>query len=226
MARPKENERQDVRPLVLAAAQRLFLEHGYHNVTMRRIAREIGYTPGTIYLYFKNKAEILYELHNAGFRRLQERRVRALADGAGGAIEKLAVGGKNYVAFALENPELYELMFFLREPREHIEARRAAPDGPEAAEIDYSLKSYENLKTTLRECMAEGYYPGADLDTTAFFHWALVHGLASLAIRDRVPFPRKPTRELADAVVELLMGLIERTRTGRRGRSRKTEKRP
>ena len=74
MARPKKRDQKDVRALVLNTALRLFLKFGYRKVTMRKIAEEIGYTPGTIYLYFKNKAEILYELHNEGFKRLQERR--------------------------------------------------------------------------------------------------------------------------------------------------------
>ena len=61
MARPKESEREDIRALVLAKAKKLFLEEGYSNITMRRIAKEIGYTPGTIYLYFKNKEDLLLE---------------------------------------------------------------------------------------------------------------------------------------------------------------------
>ena len=62
MARPRESERKDVRALVLAAAGKLFMKFGYRDVTMRRIANEIGYSPGTIYLYFKNKDEILYKI--------------------------------------------------------------------------------------------------------------------------------------------------------------------
>lgn len=213
MARPRKSDRQDLRPLVLEAAQKLFLEYGYANVTMRRIAREIGYTPGTIYLYFSNKAEILYELHNEGFRRLHERRAKVLANAAG-SLEKLTAGGKNYVAFALENPELYELMFFRREPWEHIAEHWEDLVDEDAAEVDYSLKSYENLKTTIRECMNDGYYSGADVETAAFFHWALAHGLASLAIRNRVPFQRESARELAEAAVDFAMGLIENARSG------------
>ena len=40
-------------------AEALFAAEGYDSVSMRKIAQRIGYTPMTIYLYFKDKAELL-----------------------------------------------------------------------------------------------------------------------------------------------------------------------
>lgn len=210
MARPKEKDRKDVRALVLKTAFRLFLKYGYEKVTMRKIAEEIGYTPGTIYLYFNNKAEILYELHNEGFKLFQDRRLEALdaCKENTTSIEKLAAVGKNYITFALENPELYELMFFMREPRDHIEAHKKKAGEGKAQTIDYALMTYENLKQSIVECMDEGYLKGVDADLAAFFHWALGHGLVSLAIRNRIPFPQEPTKELAFASIDLVIRLI------------------
>ena len=211
MARPKESERKDVRTLVLAAAKKLFMKYGYRDVTMRRIAGEIGYSPGAIYLYFKNKDEILYEIHNEGFRILHERRTRVLADGPKTALEKLAAGGKNYIAFALENPELYELMFIMHEPRDYIETYKKQT-GRERG-VNYSLRSYENLRESILACKAEGYYRDVDPDLAAFFHWSLVHGLACLAIRNRgVPFPKAPTKDMAEMAIGLLTRMIESTK--------------
>ena len=212
MARPKESERKDVKGLVITTARRLFSELGYTNVTMRRIADEIGVTPGTIYLYYKNKAEILFEIHNEGFRLLHERRTGMLAKGGGDPVGKLRIGGLNYIAFALENPELYELMFFLREPRDYLKASKREKGKDEGPLVDYSIRSYENLKQTIEECQAEGYYPGLNPDMLTFFHWALAHGLASLAILDRVPFPKAPTKELADEAINFVMQMIQGTK--------------
>jgi AcrR family transcriptional regulator len=217
MARPKESERIDVKGLAITTAKRLFSDLGYSNVTMRRIADEIGVTPGTIYLYYKNKAEILFEIHNEGFRLLHERRSRMLADGSSDPIEKLRIGGLNYIAFALENPELYELMFFLREPRDYLKASKRERRKEEGPLVDYSIRSYENLRQTIVECQAEGYYPDLNPDMLAFFHWALVHGLSSLAILDRVPFPKTPTKELADGAIDLIMRMIQDTKEPENG---------
>ena len=47
---------------ILDAALRVIAEHGYHNSQVARIAREAGVADGTIYLYFKNKEDILISL--------------------------------------------------------------------------------------------------------------------------------------------------------------------
>ena len=55
----KEKEKEALRQKILAAARELFVDEGYENVSMRKVARKIEYSPTTIYLYFKNKAELL-----------------------------------------------------------------------------------------------------------------------------------------------------------------------
>ncbi|WP_284640028.1 TetR/AcrR family transcriptional regulator [Paenibacillus silviterrae] len=45
--------------LIVDAALKVIAEHGYHNAQVSRIAKEAGVADGTIYLYFKNKEDIL-----------------------------------------------------------------------------------------------------------------------------------------------------------------------
>jgi AcrR family transcriptional regulator len=209
MARPKESEREDIRALVLEKAKKLFLDVGYGKITMRRIAKEIGYTPGTIYLYFKNKEEILYELHNAGFKLLYQYKLNMLDSGVSNALERLREGGKTYVAFALENPEYYELMFNMPEPRDHLETLKKATDNVRGeGSIDYAMQSYAFLKQSIQACLDEGYLQEVDPDTATFAFWALAHGLVSLIIRKRIPYPQEASRELADAAIDLFMNSI------------------
>lgn len=47
---------------ILNAAEKVIAEHGYHNSQVGRIAKEAGVADGTIYLYFKNKEDILISL--------------------------------------------------------------------------------------------------------------------------------------------------------------------
>ncbi len=61
--RQKEH-REDIRLKILNSAIKLFEEKGIEFVTMRKIAAEIKYTPTTIYLYYTNKEELLYEIAN------------------------------------------------------------------------------------------------------------------------------------------------------------------
>jgi AcrR family transcriptional regulator len=68
-SRQKENTRQEI----LDAARDLFVNEGYENVSMRKIAEMVEYAPGTIYLHFKDKAEILDTLCEQTFQKLWER---------------------------------------------------------------------------------------------------------------------------------------------------------
>ena len=68
IAERKEREKQEMRTLILSTATNLFVERGYDSVSMRNIAEAMEYSPATIYLYFKDKNELLYTLSEEGFR--------------------------------------------------------------------------------------------------------------------------------------------------------------
>jgi hypothetical protein len=70
------------------------------------------------------------------------------------------------------------------------------------------MQLYEFLKHSIQNCMDEGYLQGVDIDTAAFLFWATVHGMVSLIIRKRIPYPQAPTRELAYAAVDFFMQLV------------------
>ena len=55
----RQNHRASLRREILDAASRLFVEEGFERATLRRIAAQIEYSPTTIYLYFKDKNELL-----------------------------------------------------------------------------------------------------------------------------------------------------------------------
>jgi len=214
MPRPKESEREDIRALVLEKAKKLFLDIGYSKITMRRIAEEIGYTPGTIYLYFKNKEEILYELHNEGFKLLYQYKLNMLNSDISNALERLWKGGKMYITFALENPEYYELMFNMPEPRDYLEKLRKAVHHDDEAHhgdevpVDYARESYEFLKQSIQACLDEGFLQDVDPDTATVAFWSLGHGLVSLIIRKRIPYPQAASQELAEAAIDFFMNAI------------------
>ena len=56
-------EKTNKRELILAAAQEVFFEKGYHSATSEEIAKRAGVGKGTIYQYFDSKLEIFLEMH-------------------------------------------------------------------------------------------------------------------------------------------------------------------
>jgi AcrR family transcriptional regulator len=204
MARPKESDREDIRSLVLEKAKKLFFELGYGKITIRKIAKEIGYTPGAIYLYFKNKDEILYELHNEGFR-LMYMNKQQLDQESASAYDRLLNGALSYIDFALDNPELYELMFNMPEPFIYMQNRRKSQGGDGPSSEDYAMRSFESLRTAVAGCIRDGYLDDIDPDLAAFAFWSLVHGMVSLIIRKRLPYTQEPSAELAKQVIRYFM---------------------
>ncbi|RZS97279.1 TetR/AcrR family transcriptional regulator [Cecembia calidifontis] len=176
VAERKIREKEQLRGLILGAARNLFFKHGFEKTSIRNIAEQIEYSPGIIYHYFKDKNEIFHALHQEGFQNLKHKMesVMNIADPMG----RLKAMGKNYVLFALENPVIYDLMFTLKAPMEHI-----------LEEEDKSWKEgetvFEMLKKNVRECMLNGYFRGQTADATTYTIWATLHGLVSLKIRER-----------------------------------------
>jgi len=58
----KEREKERRRQQIMVAAKRVFSEKGFNKATMEDIAQEAELSPGTLYLYFKNKEELYASL--------------------------------------------------------------------------------------------------------------------------------------------------------------------
>jgi AcrR family transcriptional regulator len=112
-------ERLDTRQSILASARELFLLKGFEATTIRNIAEKIEYSPSTIYQHFKDKNEIFYTIHTDAFSEL----VRYLnaSDIHKNPMDQLIALGQIYIQFALENPELYDLMFIMEAPIDFLD---------------------------------------------------------------------------------------------------------
>jgi AcrR family transcriptional regulator len=191
----KEQEKSEMRGLILKTAMNLFLDKGFENITIRNIAEKIEYSPATIYLYFKNKDEILFTLRREGFEKLYEHQKTSLK--LDDPLKRLHKHGEAYIQFALENPEYYDLMFMMRGPVQKIQERN---------DCDIGLKSYELLKTNVLECMDAGLFPLTNIDVSAFSLWSYVHGIASLIIRGRgIMFPEERIQSMVEEALNFML---------------------
>ncbi len=171
----KEKQKLEIRKLILEASMKLFIEEGFEHVTIRKIADLIEYSPTTVYLYFKDKDEIFFSLHDIGFQKMQE--LNANLEGLD-PLQELHRMGENYLEFGIMNPEYYDLMFIQREPMNKITEL-----GCEWIKGDAAIA---RLKGTITACMEGGYIPKGDAQLVSLSVWAFVHGLVSLAIRERM----------------------------------------
>lgn len=174
----KEKQKAELKQLILDASVKLFSEHGYNGVSMRKIADIIEYSPTTVYLYYKDKNEILFELHELGFQKLVEY-TKGL-DEIKNPLVRLYKLGENYIRFGMENPEYYDLMFLLPAPMEFIDKQ------VEYCNWEGGDNTFGYLKSILQECMDKDLIKKWELNSMAMAVWSVVHGLVSLYNRKRL----------------------------------------
>lgn len=200
-AERKEREKHEMRELILAAARKLFLKEGFEHVTIRRIAEEIEYSPATVYLYFTDKDAILCALQEVGFRELFKR--QQMLTSIKHPAEKLRACGRIYMDFAMENQELYDLMFIMRAPMKAFES---------PADWNMGKDTYEVLQSIIKDCIDQGYLKAESPQIACFSLWALMHGTVSIFIRDRAPMiPKEQQEHVINGILDFTMSeLLDR----------------
>lgn len=172
----KEKQKLEIRKAILDASMKLFVEQGYENVSIRKIADLIEYSPTTVYLYFKDKNEILFNLHEMGFQKMGAYTEELWS--IKNPLVRLHKMGEYYIQFGLENPEFYDLMFILQAPMDALKV-------VDKCEWKSGDQAMGRLKETLQECMDKNLVEKGDVDAIAMAIWGMVHGMVALAIRNR-----------------------------------------
>lgn len=192
-------KKEEFRREILVAAREIFSLDGYGNFSMRKLARRIGYSPTTIYLYFKDKDEILYCLCEDFYNELYQTILKIEGEDTD-LLTTLRKVLLTYVAFGLANPEQYRVAFFTN----------PSVYGSPAAYLEndtMSRRAYFHYRELVAACSAAGVLIGLDVDTLAQVLWAGVHGVVSAALHTR-DFPLADPAVLADVMVTgLLAGL-------------------
>ena len=180
-------EEGDLRRRILDGARHLLVRGGYQNLSMRRLARAIGYSATSIYLHFESKDDLFHALIDEGMERLHAR-LREAADGASDPRVQLEALCRAFVRFGLDNPEYYEVMFLLR------------PDTMERYPPENYRRARRNLdlvQELLRKGADGGPFAVSDPLEAASALWASLHGTVSLLLARRID-----ARLEADTLVE------------------------
>ena len=194
----QERDREAVRRAILDAARELFVAEGFQNVSIRKIAERIEYSPAAIYGYFPSKDDIFFALAEEGFRLLFQYggTPRPASEDP---VEQLRAMFLRYYQFSKEHPEYFALMFLDRSvPRISRDWQR----------FGFVSEMKHDMIERIQQAIAAGACP-ADTPPQTVFRLLLTaaHGAATLRLCDRLA-PGEDADVLARATIDtVLIGL-------------------
>jgi TetR/AcrR family fatty acid metabolism transcriptional regulator len=148
---PQASKGGDKRERILGAAERVFAKCGFYNARVAEIAKEAGVADGTIYLYFKNKDDLLISLFEDRMERVNQAMERAVST-ADTPQEKFHAFTKTYMTLVKEQPNVAEVLT--------VELRQSAKFMKE-----YSNPRFGDFLKILASVIDEGQKSGVFDDT-------------------------------------------------------------
>jgi AcrR family transcriptional regulator len=194
----KNKEKEEMAKRILDGARSVFLKNGYERSSMRNIADEINYSPGTLYFYFKDKGEIFHKLYEEGFRLLLNN--GKVLDNVEDPFERLKAHGRGFIQFAIENRDYYNLMFLVDEV-----------DDYKKNGLNLAGQAIDHLKLTVKACQEQGRFKGMNTDYLTFMILSTLHGICALFCKDRTKnFTEHTSEELMAHGYQCFVLMLER----------------
>jgi AcrR family transcriptional regulator len=147
MVRKKELRSEETKKMILNAARKLFSKKGYDAVTMREIAKEAGCSHTTIYLYFKDKEQLLYQLSMPTLHALHQQLQQIASINMLPAEDKLKKVSREYILFGLNNRNMYDIFI-------NAKSSRVDEDEPELEINKLRVKMFGVLMQVIQECLS------------------------------------------------------------------------
>lgn len=192
----QERDRETIRRKILDAARDLFVTEGYRNVSIRKVAERVEYSPAALYSYFPSKDDLFFALAEEGFRLLH---AFARREPREDPLEDVREGFLQYYRFSRLHPEYFELMF----------VDRSVPRiGRDWERFGFVHEMIQDACAMLQRGVDAGVFPAAT-DAHVAFHilWAAVHGPATASLCERLAPDEDPDALARDTLEAAIAGL-------------------
>ncbi len=103
-------ENVDKYELIMSSSRKLIEEIGFSALTMDKVAQKAGIAKGTVYLYFKDKNELMEKVLSFGFKRMFER-IKGKVEEEKGGMEKLKTLISENLNYIYENRYFFKTIF-------------------------------------------------------------------------------------------------------------------
>ena len=173
MARRSEHSLEEIREMVLSAAETIVVEEGFAALKVRKIAMDIGYTVGSVYMVFDNMADLITHIKARTLNDIAEQLQKVSDDGdPQRCILELA---QAYLTFASQHFNRWSMIF------EHRVAEDAVSPPWYQQKIDVLFKPLETHIKRLKPESSE-----RQVRRAARAMWGGIHGVCILSLTGKL----------------------------------------
>jgi AcrR family transcriptional regulator len=157
----------------ITIAMNVIAKEDVDKLTLKILSDATGTSRSAIYKHFKNKDALIETIIEKGFEQFDAETTLHLRDESKALIDKFYLTGKLYVEFAIQNPNLYRLLF----------GKKYAHIREELLSIkDADCSGFAALQKTVEDGQKQGILKKEDSYKQAIVIWATMHGFSSLII--------------------------------------------
>ncbi|MBS0581261.1 MAG: TetR/AcrR family transcriptional regulator [Proteobacteria bacterium] len=200
IAERRQEEKERRRTEILDAAEQVTGSLGWDELTMDQVARRARLSRALLYVYFKDKTDLMYALCERSMQVLQER-FEAAVHSKNLGLDKVVAIGEAYIAFSQEQPVYFDIL-----ARRGLRAANA--ENPGAYELACQAIG-DRLLMMIVAALEEGVKDGSirsDLGNrmvAATALWGFTHGVVQVAATKAKVLNGVQQRELLDLTLRM-----------------------
>ena len=191
----KALKKQRIKTYFLEAAKEIIINDGVENISVRKVADIAGYSYATIYNYFSDLNQLLWEVKKLMINDIFEALYKKMA-GMAKDIDGIKKGFKIYVEYFFKNPNVFRFFYFY-----HL-SKPAKETGENEKEPDFDAMWEE----TFKEFVLSGKIRAEDIEVLAKTLIYAIHGLMTLYFSEDVDYKGENVYSELDKVIEYILG--------------------
>lgn len=203
--RVNERNHEAIRNEILQSAKSIISDNGVEGLSIRKIAKVMGYSPGSVYHYFKDKDEIIHCIVFEGYRQIITAVKEAFSEKSD-PVEALRSGIRAYVESANQYPLEY-----------HAIMTSTHPDIIQYTTV-LRLQSFEAnpalgmMESNIIEGIEQQYYQPCDTVQMVKMIWSSLYGFTLKTVIETCSDDER--HQMTESYIDFLMGQIKRKRPG------------
>lgn len=171
MARRSDHTKDELKEIILSASKKIIEKEGFQNLSARKIAKHIKYTPGTLYNFFDNLDELILQINAQTLDLLYEKLLQATSNikNKEQVINNIC---KCYIDFSFKHFNFWSMLYEHHFPR------------PEGEKLP---KWYQDKIDRIFELIEQSLFPFTKKNKEENEHlskvlWASLHGICILSL--------------------------------------------